>query len=670
MFLRVPVVHRLVLAAVAVTAASAATPAVASSPATLRVGAVTLHPCRDVVPAWCGSRREPVDPAHPAAGSLSVAFVSYPASGSRAATGTIVAEEGGPGFPSTGSAPEYRALFRPLLATRNLLLVDSRGTGGSALIACRDLQGFPGKTITPRFDAMVAACGRRLAGALPGRGPGATPASDLYATAYATHDLADVIRALRAGPVDLYGDSYGSWFAQSFASRYPHLLRSVVLDSTYSLTHLSPWYASSAATARSAFRLVCARDLACSEQAGGDPWQRLTRLVVRLRARPLLGWTHDPQGGRVHEAVSVRTMVDLTSDAGFDPLIYRDLDAADRAALSGVTQPLLRLAAEAAQDDNSTPRSAQDYSDGQYFAVACVDYPQLFDMRSPFAARLAQLRASIRHAPAAELRPFTPREWLSMNSYSEAFRSCLQWPGIGHPELPAGPSRPLIPARVPVLVLGGDLDSWTPASDDPTVLGQIGPSARLVVLRNAVHTSTEGDILLTAATRCGRHLVRAFVDAPQRLDSLNASCADRIPPIHTPGSFPLRLSGAAPAGVTSGSATLGARRAATVAAEALGDATQTWWSATRDVGGGLYGGRFTGTEQGSRVRLHLRGVRFVNDAGVSGTGTWDITSGAVRATVTVTARGGIRYRFSVGYSESTRLATVRDGGATLTLPAP
>jgi pimeloyl-ACP methyl ester carboxylesterase len=671
MFVRTPVMRQLVLAAVAVTAAGAATPAVASSPATtLRVGAVTLHPCRDVVRAWCGSRREPVDPAHPGAGKLSVGFVWYPASGTAAAKGTIVAEEGGPGFPSTGSAPEYRALFRPLLATRNLLLVDSRGTGGSALIDCHDLQGFPGQTITPRFNAMVAACGRRLSGALPGRGPGATPASDLYATAYATRDLAAVIRALRAGPVDLYGDSYGSWFAQSFASRYPLLLRSVVLDSTYSLVHLSPWYTSSASTARSAFRLVCARDLACTDQAGGDPWRRLTQLVARLRIRPMAGWTHNPQGGRVHETVSVRTMVDLTADAGFDPLLYRDLDAADRAALHGVPQPLLRLAAEAAQDDNATPSSAGDYSDGQYFAVACVDYPQLFDMRSPFAARLAQLRASIRTAPAAALRPFTPREWLSMNAYSEAFRACLRWPRIDRPELPAGPARPLISARVPVLVIGGDLDSWTPASDAPAVLRQIGPSARLVVLQNAVHTSTEGDILLTAATRCGRHLVRAFVAAPRRLRSLNAACAGRIPPIHTPGSFPRRLSGAAAATVVSGSAPLSVRRAASVAAEALGDATQTWWSATGDGGGGLYGGHFRGIENGARVHLHLHRVRFVSDAAVSGTGTWDIASGRVHATVTVLASGGLRYRFTVGYSDSTRLATVHDAGARLTLPAP
>ena len=42
-----------------------------------------------------------------------------------------------------------------------------------------------------------------------------------------------MIEALQLGKVDLYGDSYGSFFAQVFASRFPQLVRSVTLDSTY-----------------------------------------------------------------------------------------------------------------------------------------------------------------------------------------------------------------------------------------------------------------------------------------------------------------------------------------------------------------------------------------------------------------------------------------------------
>ena len=48
----------------------------------------------------------------------------------------IVAVEGGPGYPSTGSKAEYRGIFGPLLRNRDLLMVDNRGTGRSALIDC------------------------------------------------------------------------------------------------------------------------------------------------------------------------------------------------------------------------------------------------------------------------------------------------------------------------------------------------------------------------------------------------------------------------------------------------------------------------------------------------------------------------------------------------------
>ncbi len=53
------------------------------------------------------------------------------------------------------------------------------------------------------------------------------------ASAAAAEDLATVIVALQLPKVDLYGDSYGSFFAQVFASRIPQLVRSVILDSTY-----------------------------------------------------------------------------------------------------------------------------------------------------------------------------------------------------------------------------------------------------------------------------------------------------------------------------------------------------------------------------------------------------------------------------------------------------
>ena len=40
-------------------------------------------------------------------------------------------------------------------------------------------------------------------------------------TAAAADDMAAVLHALGLAKVDLYGDSYGSFFAQAFAARFP-----------------------------------------------------------------------------------------------------------------------------------------------------------------------------------------------------------------------------------------------------------------------------------------------------------------------------------------------------------------------------------------------------------------------------------------------------------------
>ena len=70
-----------------------------------------------------------------------------------------------------------------------------------------------------------------------------------------------MLTALGLSRVDLYGDSYGTFFAQSFLARYPQLLRSVVPDSAYEARDLDPWYTTCVSTARRGFDAVCRRAL-------------------------------------------------------------------------------------------------------------------------------------------------------------------------------------------------------------------------------------------------------------------------------------------------------------------------------------------------------------------------------------------------------------------------
>jgi pimeloyl-ACP methyl ester carboxylesterase len=658
-----------------VAAAVSAAPAVATTDRDdhLRVGSATLHRCGTDIGGWCGSVRRALDPARPLGPHIKIAFRWLPASRRDAGHPTLVAVEGGPGYPSIGSLVEYEGTYGPLLAERNLLLVDNRGTGRSALIDCEPLQTFTGDTSNADFATLVAGCAREIDNSHRSPTGASVNAADLFGTAYAVDHLAAVLSVLRLNRVDLYGDSYGSWFVQTFIAHHPDRLHSVILDSTYPVRGLDPWYASSGEVARRAMDTVCARDAGCASAsaAQGSATERLAQLVTRLRASPITGTTKEADGTPTATTVDVRAIVDMVQDAASDPVIYRELDASVRAALAGDDAPLLRLTAQS-RTWNHSPDPAGYFSNGLYMAVACTDYPQLFSMDSSPDERRAQLAAELSRAPDA-FAPFTPAEWLTMSAYSEAYAACLDWPRPAHtrPVLPEPGAAEPLPASTPILIIGGDLDSLTPLSDAQVFGPTLGANVRVVPLPNTVHVTSEGDTYLAVGAECARRIIRGFVRAPARLQSLDTRCTQATPPVHTPGAYPVTLKDAAPATVVDGNSNPSATtlRAVTVATGALADATVRRWYSGANAGPGLRGGSFTATGDGP-VRLELTRVRFVEDATVDGTATWDVATGAIRGALVVRRRGARPIRVNVHWTQRSRAARARAGAASLTLPAP
>ncbi len=320
----------------------------------------------------------PLDYSSKASPDIHIGFIWLPATHARRAKGTVLAVEGGPGFASTGTEPAYAAMLGSLRRTRNLLIIDLRGTGNSTPLNCAGLESYSQvqHQYGLAFDQLVANCGSHLNHMWRYGHGGFVHASDLFNTAYSARDVSAVLTALRIGRVDLYGDSYGSWFAEVFASRYAGQLRSVTLDSTYQVLGLDPWYTTSVITARQAFVQACVRSVACNRGAGGrGAWGRIGRLARLLAKAPVTGETVSPFGTLVKLTVTVETLVNLVNNAGFDPLVYQDLDAAARALLSHDDQaPLLRLAElSLAFDDSTFP--LPEYSDGLYFAVGAAVPP-------------------------------------------------------------------------------------------------------------------------------------------------------------------------------------------------------------------------------------------------------------------------------------------------------
>ncbi|SEK50789.1 alpha/beta hydrolase [Streptacidiphilus jiangxiensis] len=609
----------------------------------LQVGSVRLTPCGSKPSGWCGKVQEPLDRSDPTGPTIGVAFEWFPATGPTGLAdpvGTVVAVDGGPGWGSTSSRAAYLAMLGPLRTQRNLLVLDLRGTGRSGAITCQALQDAQGSTDTDAFRQAVGACGDQLDHTWKHADGSWVHAADLFGTAQAARDLADVLAQLALPKVDLYGDSYGTWFAQSYASRYPRTLNSVTLDASYEVLGLDPWYRSSLATARTAFGLACARSSACAAGAPRDPWAAISQLATLLRSAPVSGTTTDLNGHTVGETVTTATLLDLVTNAGSDPAVYKGLPAAADAVLDdGDPAPLLRLAAQSVGYDNTTPPPPA-YSDGLYFAVACTDYPQLFDRSAPPDRRAEQLRQAVAGQPASAFSPFTASEWTGMNAYTNTFTGCLDWPAPVHTDPPVTATPPLVPGSVPVLVLGGDLDSLTPAVDGQRVAQQMGPSARFVGVPNLTHITAMADAAWPGPEACGQRLYRQFTADPGSLGSLDTGCTAGTTPIAALAAYPALLADVAPAAAGSGNqADPSALRAAAAGVATVDDALTRYGylSGTHDLGprGGSWSASASGGSGGSAVSFAFHGTRWVGDATTDGTARWDRTDGTVTARLTV-----------------------------------
>jgi len=669
------VVVAVVLAPIAVTdstssAATTVAPVVGGT--NLTVGTQSLHRCGLGPLAYCGRLAVPLDRTNTGSPDITVAYRWYPAThpSGGVARGTVVPIEGGPGYPSTGSVSGgFDTMYGPMLTERNLLAVDLRGTGASTPVTCPGIQGFTGRISGTAFARAAGACGALLDHTWTDTSGHTIAASALFTSAQAAADMADVVRALGVPSVDLYGDSYGSWFAQVFANRYPQLLRSVILDSTYSTVALDPWYRSSHASMPASFDAACNRSPSCASAEPELAWSRIGELAALLRRHPAAGTVPDASGKSARVTMDVVGLVDLVNDAAGDAAIYRSIDAAARALLlGGDPDPLLRLYAQRlASDESYVGQRASAYSGGLYLAVSCLDYPQLFSMAVAPANRHAQLASSVASLAASTFAPFSTAEWLRQDQNTEAFTACTSWPTPSGAVPPTTGIVPLLPPGVPVLVMGGEFDSWTPPVDHPAILAEVGGHARFVGFANATHVVGQGD------QPCASTLVRAFVDHPSALDSLDVSCASSVPPLRSLGSYPASLDEVPPLTAGPGNhAPIQGLELGAAAVATAGDAVArvSGIGAVGDVG--LHGGSVVPARGGSQLRLI--GDQFVPGVSVSGTVTVNGTTVDARLMVSgphgATAPVTVRWPLAGGAAEAQVNGTA--GGAVVvgSCPAP
>jgi pimeloyl-ACP methyl ester carboxylesterase len=637
----------------AALALARADPAQQSAGATLLVGSMELKSCANVH-AYCGKLDRPLDPTGAIPGRISIYFEFYPHTGRGKPLGTLVATEGGPGYAATLSRDEYLALFKPLRSRRDFLIMDNRGTGQSGAIDCRELQTADKWTVQ-----MNGACGRSLGQSAP-----------LYSTAYAADDLAAILEALKSGRIDLYGDSYGTFFEQVFAVRHPNSLRTVVLDGAYPVNGPDyAWYPSYAPAMRDKFNIACRLFEPCARLSGSSI-DHILPLLEELRAHPFPARAADSDGNE-RDFTADPSLLALVMFGGAPSFAtVRELDAAARAFADGDRVPLLRLMAETIGDvDSRDPsRDAAIFSAGLATAVMCQDAPQIFDMRLEPPLRAADRDRAVtqRGLNTPDIyAPFTIEEFRGMQLDYSFIDQCVEWPApsSGHPASHVVAEDSHYP-DVPALIISGDLDDITTPADGAAVAAAF-KYGTFVRIANSFHVNA----LRHARSGCAAEIARRFIETMSVGDT---SCAAEVPPLRLVPRFAVHAAQLKPAEALPGNRAGDAQlRRVSAAVMTAGDVLARLGGNSSGRGVGLRGGTFRVESDSSAVHIALSQVRWSEDLAISGNIDGPAArTGMVRARLRLEAaegRGGelqVEWPEGVANSSAAVRGTV-DGAAVL-----
>jgi pimeloyl-ACP methyl ester carboxylesterase len=535
-------------------------------------------PCSDD-PAWtCGSIRRLFDRTSPGAGSIDIHFRVLPRLHTRTASaGTIVVVNGGPGQSATQQHHAAEKAFRSLRPDRDLLLVDNRGTGLSGAVNC------------PRLQRTISLAGkvqcRKILGAR----------IHDYTTVAAADDLEAVLERMRTQNVDIYAESYGTFFAQVFALHHPQRLQRLVLDGALPLD-ADPWSRARLPAGLADLRAACRADPACN--AYGDP-------VAQIAAKLAVFRNGIPPNGISRKANDVAL---LLMGAGHAGNAYRELPASLRADRSGDPIPLLRLL-KLAEAGGFGDSSATNDSAGLQLATTCADFPQAIDLHAPVTSQADQLDTELQKIAASDpgaFLPFTPQEALV-----EQASECLGWPPPTE-HLPYE-TRARFP-RAPTLILEGGLDTVTPPAGARAV-GREFPDSHYVTVPFVGHVTAFRD-----STGCAAHIAANFLAS----GGVDTSCTAHIPVPVQIDAFPKDFANETPIRASDGRTAVGLSsndlRSLAVARDAVADVLWLWGPVHLFSGRGLRGGTFATqhSPSSSQFSVHLEGIRWTNDTTVSG----------------------------------------------------
>ena len=438
--------------------------------------------------------------------TIKVAFAVRPAN--KTSHGLFVVATGGPGSSGILSADSYLSGYSQKLLDRyDVVFFDQRGIGRSGGLTCPNATAASRtntQALQPSTITFVNACTAELK---------STTLLPYLGTNQAVEDLASFRTQLDSPDLRIYGESYGTQYAQTYAAAHPEGLKGVIIDGVVDLTLTGPQFWASASrqfeSVLNTTLAICDNRPQCKKDANGNLGNVYDALEARLAKAPI------PVRFPLTNGTSVKR--ELTSSL-FQAAVSTELYGTDgrmmlTRALTAVAQhndvPLLRLAYEDAMLDPQTLKPIVDpsWSDAMYYGVDCRDY-HYYDGTQ-------QQRSDAYLAQADQVSAALPR--IGGSVFASDF-TCIWWPGTPPPS--ARPA-PLVNPGIPTFVIVATADPITPATQGRAVYSRLD-DGYLITTQGGPH------VTFGRGNACPDDLVLNFLETGRRPAKRTTVCPGSV----------------------------------------------------------------------------------------------------------------------------------------------
>jgi pimeloyl-ACP methyl ester carboxylesterase len=426
----------------------------------------------------CGKIETPENYQIPDGEKLSVNFAVLPAIDNSEYKAPLMFLAGGPGQAAVELATGLNRVFNEVRKTRDIILVDQRGTGESSALSCEfDAVDNVYSTLPDSLDPQeVKDCISQFKGDVT-----------QYNSENAIRDFDAIREALGHEKLNIYGGSYGTRAGLVYMRMFPDSLESVVLDSVGPIEVPIGMFGKSGARSFNLLLDNCKASESCNtafpnlSKEFQEVKERLTKAPVSIDIlHPRLGTPTKLVIDETKFTGNLRFQLYGMEGRSMVPLVIHQ-------AYLGNYQPLVGLIART--------EGEQLVYTGLLFNIVCNEDIPRVTAADKAADANNNFDGNDSHLAWEMICPFFPKYRPSEDFYQS------------------------VTANIPTLILSGNLDPVTPPSNGEHSANTL-PNSHHIVVENASHT--------VAMSTCASDLVNEFLTSkdPKGLDE---SCLKDIP---------------------------------------------------------------------------------------------------------------------------------------------